>query len=644
MLEPDNRTLLFDALRPPAGYQLDAAVGTTYSLDLLTLVTVPLAFTLFDWQTGDAHPTSDPIALLEALRRNAGRIVIFCQAGQISVPTVHQTLFGYLEDSVVEVAPRSEAGVFHPKVWLLRYQATPDALADEPPVRYRLLVMSRNLTFDRSWDVLLTLDGVLTERANAFGLNHPLGDFVAALPTLAVRDPADWVTDTIDRLQHEVRRVKFDPPEGLEIKGFWPLGLKRSQAWPFAGRIDRLLVISPFLSEGCLERLTAQGSGHVLVSQPDSLAAIDASLRERFARQLVLVDAATPEPTDDGLQQGDAGDDLRAEPCVDDFSHPLSGLHAKIYVADAGWDARIWVGSANATEMAFGGNVEFLVELSGRKSRFGVDAILSPQEGSRSLIELLEEYRPETDTPDELQEDLERALDALRRAVAQLPLRLAVAGGEEPETYALQLWQVEPHPVPVSGEDEIEIAGWPITLSEAAARGIVPVAAGDGPQVVATFPALSLAALSPFFAFRVTLHRQGRSVSTRFVRNLPLDGAPPDRRDRILRSILRDRDHVIRYLLLLLSEGGYDFSEVVALSQRLVNRNGRLSGGDPGIPLLEALLRALARRPDRLDPIARLVAELARDPDGAALFPEGFEEIWSAIWNARKESRTCRSG
>jgi hypothetical protein len=41
MLEPDGRTLLLDALRPPLGYQLDAAAGTTYSLDLVSLLTAP---------------------------------------------------------------------------------------------------------------------------------------------------------------------------------------------------------------------------------------------------------------------------------------------------------------------------------------------------------------------------------------------------------------------------------------------------------------------------------------------------------------------------------------------------------------------------------------------------------------------------
>lgn len=51
MLEPTDRRLLFELLRPPTGYRLSCAVGTTYSLDLLALLVTPLAFTLFDCET-----------------------------------------------------------------------------------------------------------------------------------------------------------------------------------------------------------------------------------------------------------------------------------------------------------------------------------------------------------------------------------------------------------------------------------------------------------------------------------------------------------------------------------------------------------------------------------------------------------------
>ena len=42
MLDPRQRTLLFEALRPPDGYALHSAVGATYSLDLMALLAAPL--------------------------------------------------------------------------------------------------------------------------------------------------------------------------------------------------------------------------------------------------------------------------------------------------------------------------------------------------------------------------------------------------------------------------------------------------------------------------------------------------------------------------------------------------------------------------------------------------------------------------
>ena len=44
MLSPEDRTLLLDALRPPPGGRLVHAVGTTFTLDLESALTVPLAF------------------------------------------------------------------------------------------------------------------------------------------------------------------------------------------------------------------------------------------------------------------------------------------------------------------------------------------------------------------------------------------------------------------------------------------------------------------------------------------------------------------------------------------------------------------------------------------------------------------------
>ena len=131
MLSSDNRQLFVDALRPPDGYQFDRGIGTTFTLDLITLLIAPLSFALFD-RASIYDALQDPLILLEALRRNANRLTIFCQAGYISVPPKDNYLYSYLEDIVVEVKSPG-GGVFHPKVWLLRY------ISEDAPTIYRLL-------------------------------------------------------------------------------------------------------------------------------------------------------------------------------------------------------------------------------------------------------------------------------------------------------------------------------------------------------------------------------------------------------------------------------------------------------------------------------------------------------------------------
>ena len=88
MLDPDDRHLLVEALKPPPEMTLDIAVGTTFTLDLQALLVAPVSFALFSATAPGGE--SDSLALLEAVRRHADRITIFCQAGCIAVPRTLQ--------------------------------------------------------------------------------------------------------------------------------------------------------------------------------------------------------------------------------------------------------------------------------------------------------------------------------------------------------------------------------------------------------------------------------------------------------------------------------------------------------------------------------------------------------------------------
>ena len=156
MFEPGQRRLFHDALRPPEGYRFDCAVGTTFTLDLLALLSAPLAFTFRDPEDGEGQLASDPLALLESARRHASRIVLFCHGGQTSVPGPGQPALAFLEQSVVTALPPSRngaQGVFHPCAIKPMGGFDHGRCAIKPkgmPARYRLVCQSRNLTFDSS--------------------------------------------------------------------------------------------------------------------------------------------------------------------------------------------------------------------------------------------------------------------------------------------------------------------------------------------------------------------------------------------------------------------------------------------------------------------------------------------------------------
>jgi hypothetical protein len=155
MLAPDDRALLLEALRPPIGLALQRAVGTTFTLDLETALTVPLAFAGHSLTT-----TPDPVAVMEAIRSTADQVDVFCQAGAVAASRWPSDLVALLEPVIHAVRRPRPGHLFHPKVWALAY-GTGDAVE-----RYRVLVLSRNLTADRSWDVLVHLDGTPTRAIN----------------------------------------------------------------------------------------------------------------------------------------------------------------------------------------------------------------------------------------------------------------------------------------------------------------------------------------------------------------------------------------------------------------------------------------------------------------------------------------------
>jgi len=621
MLDPRDRKLFVESLRPPPGYELDVALGTTYSLDLAALINVPLAITLYDHLSEEGREP-DPLALLASVRRCADRVTVFCQAGQIYVPQSERTLFSYLEESVFEVLPMT--GVFHPKVWILRFTAPQD------PVFYRVLIASRNLTFDRSWDTLLVLEGALADSENADARNLPLADFALALPGLALRPVPRRVRRSVKVVSDELRRVRFQMPDGIKDIKFWPLGLPGYSQDPFGGRIDRLLVISPFASNETLRKLSARGRDNILVSRLDTLSHLDPEILNRFKRVLVMVDDADPDVDDEQA----ATDTESATGLAPDIETDVPcGLHAKVYVADQGWKARMWAGSPNATDPAFGGNVEFLAELVGGKHTCGVNHVLGDEGDGTGLWPLLEEFTPgETAEPPDEEMRLTMRLDAMRRLIAASKPVAEVRQIDDTDSYRLIL-RASAGKLRRALFEGVKVRCRPIAVGDSMAVSL-SVPEGGGPAVIAEFPSLSFAALTSFFAFSVTARSGELEKTDHFVLNVPVEGLPADREERLMLALLENRDQVLRYLLMLLFAN--DEQLAGSLAQVWDDRDGQKNGaGVLELPLFESLVRALRRDPSQLDGVARLVEDLRKTERGRKLLPKDFERVWEPVWKAR---------
>lgn len=640
MLQPTDRLLLFDALAPPSGFKLDFAVGTTYTLDLFALLSAPVAFAFSDWQDRDGRPTGDPLALLKAVREYADRICLFFQAGRIHVPQNYQPLLASVESSLVEtLAPRG--GSFHPKVWCLRFESA------NGEVLYRFLCLSRNMTFDRAWDTMLCLEGPLTDRTNAFTQNHPLGRFVEALPKMAIRGVSKSWKKRINDLAYEIRRVDFERPDMVEQLQFWPIGIDPNsdpeKDWPF-GESKRTLVISPFLSGTALTDLASTGTPVELVSRAEQLERVKPEILRAYSNVWILDDTAEPEPSEtEELNSGTNGENESPQPAAP----ALVGLHAKLYVLDYGREASVFTGSANATHTAFNRNVEFLTELRGKKGKLGVAAVLGeatdPAEkkpGAASLADLLRAFKPGDGVAvEESTEDkFERLVDEIATQLAKAELSAECQEASDGSGFCVCLQ-------PSRRTKDVLDPAFVVSVRPAS-RPHAPFVRLDVDELTwARFDSLAMLSLTSFYVFRVETDSPKRMVRD-FVLNVPLTNEPSGRREALLKHLLSDKERVLRFLMLLLSDADADaFANMF---------NGTDGGSDSfqfssllnGPTLFESLMRCVERDPARLEQVAEIIGDLEKSSDGRELLPEELDAIWRPIWNVaqRQLARGSKRG
>lgn len=594
MLDPKTNRLDYGTLlMPPAGYALTHAVATTYSLDLFTLLAIPVA--LFYAKVMDGKFEGTRFDMLEAIQKSADVLDVYCQKGKIKVPDRFNWLFAYIEKSIHEVTPPDHCASFHPKVWLLRFQRGAD-------VRYRFMVLSRNLTFDRSWDLAFHVDGALTQRGIA--ANQPLVDFVRYLHQRQRSGGAKKILAELDR-------VRFEPVEGFKHLAFHPIGIDgyRHYINPLDDRpADRLLIISPFVDRTILKKLHHNCPGRkVLLSRQEELQKIPPARFEGYA----------PYYLSPRIVEGEASEEMDET----DFAPQRQQLHAKLFVAECQNRFYWWLGSANCTDPAFTRNIEFMVGLEAENERLGPGSMANGLIEPDDATVLFEPFEPVEAPPDDETERIRRLLRKLEYDLANAHYVGELTPKARVQHFDLVV-TVDTRHISWGSEFGVTISPFNRAKDRAAIQPNVVNALSFGDVLEVD--------LSAFVAVRID-HRHETVGS--FLVKMQID-LPASREDTILKRLIASRENFMGYLNFLLSDNPYFGNAILAPPKEPADGNGNAGrNGFQQLPIFEHLLITASRRPKRLLAVDRLIQRLM-DGDAAGedgIVPDTFVEFWQVF-------------
>ena len=602
MLNPGEDRLDYgNILIPPDSYILDFAVGTTYSLDLDALVGVCIALGLS--VESDSNIMKDPVCLLEALRRTGDKLALFCEAGQIYLPRKLSVVYTLLEKMVFQVVTKAMKGIkypsFHPKFWLLRY-------TNKEEVLYRIVVLSRNLTFDRSWDICFYMDGKLGEETDK---NIPVADF---LKYLLKQLPKSEIAKAkqIRQLIKELDYVNFETgmKEFYDFE-FIPSGVPCSEGGIYSmldtslikGENDRfeksfheLLVISPFLSKDIIRQFNErsrwiENTEYMLITREMSLEKLKPEDCDNF-RIYVLKD----EIVDGEAAISDGESDYYKQ-----------DIHAKVYMLRKNSNTELYLGSLNASHNAVYGNIEFMLLLKSKNRHINMEKLKA------------DIFNGDEDGANNPFKEVELSEHKKLKEVDEAgELNFLIKQINRYKFYALVTENRDYYDVNISVED-YEKPDADITLS--------PIFAQTGEVEFAKnmlFEKLSINSLSEFYVLFIC-DNAGNKVK-RLIK-IETEGIPNEREGKVISSIIGENFY--RYVEFLFGDD-YITSALRANSGNCQGSLGKSYAFMENMPLLyEKMLKKAATEPESFTEIEKLIRLLPKD----SVVPETFKKLYNTF-------------
>jgi hypothetical protein len=554
---------------PKIGYDVDFAVAFTYSLDLEALLGVPVSLGLLD-DDMDTGLIDNPYFLLEAIRKSGDKIAIFCNAGSIALPRNIRSVFALLENRVFEVG-LSGMNSFHPKMWFIKY------INNVGNSYLKLIVLSRNLTFDRSFDFAVEMTGNIGSRK--LDKNKPLSDMLQ----FAAKYAGAHKRKRIFALAEDFLCIKkFELDNRFEDYDFLTLGITPGAAKE-TGLFDRcndLIVFTPFLSSDMVESLANN------VRFRKTLFTRKSSLNRKIIGMYDDVYI-----TKDILM----GNEIMSE--VEGEAEPKGcDIHAKLYFTRGSTGNFLYIGSANASNKAFYHNVEFLLKLKYKPYMASYDSLLKellPKDGCP--FERIEDIEAE----DKI-EDTSLFDKAMREAIRSIRNAAVSSDGER---FSITL-RTKGKPL----KKNIYIA--PLFR----AGSFAPLTNG------LVFTDLLLKELSEFFIIRI----EDKQIVTK----ITLVGMPEGRDEAIYNSIIQNKNGFLAYVSFMLSDHYAESCfEQYEFTRQLLAGDGNQQTAIPSA-LYERMLVCTVNNPSRLLDLDCLISKLDGDIVGDfAVMYQPFKKI-----------------
>lgn len=573
-----------ELLSPPANYTLSRAIGTTYSLDLYALLAVPVA--MFYGQSLDGDFKQDRYDVLEALRQCEEKVLVFCQADKIFVPKKHKGIFAFLENSIKLVHPPILNSSFHPKIWVLRFEN------EENDVIYRLGVLSRNLTFDQSWDISFYADGQVGKpNKESLKLSKYLQSFYE-----------DNSIEKDKQFYNDLESVSFAMPDSFDSLEIEPiLGFSDNiKAFPnplLAYNFEKLIVISPFLDISTLKRFIDKRTKLFIFSRLNELQKVNQDVfknapdLEAYYMNTAFVEGASYIETEG------------VEPALQD-------LHAKIYIGLENKTTHWFLGSANFTDPAFTRNAEILLHLKSSANQSSFENVYNSLLDEKQRFFL--EYQP---LPKKIEEDdleLKKSFRKLGFELSSLPIsaKWKFNGSKYDVSYQMDLRGIN--------GAELELVVHPIHTQKREMHILKFEQINDF-----EFLNISLTDLSPF----IVCIMRSKSEEKQLIVKTKLE-IPTERNDAVFQEMIGNKLKFMEYLQFILTPN--QLNNIVGYSGSIDPNNesnirdlSSLLGFSNN--LYEALLLAASRTPKRLKEIDKVVESIKSiDPE----IVSDFMPIW----------------